>query len=72
MFKLNLKKDEHITQTEKKYFNVAIDYAIKNNISNVKVNKIKYFFDFDKKIVEIIGTCKDWNGQKIINRYSFI
>lgn len=44
---------EYITQTQKKYFKYALDYAIKNNISVVKVNRIIYYFDFERLEVRI-------------------
>ena len=44
---------EHITQTQKKYFKYALDYAIKNNMNVVKVNRVTYYFDFEKLEVRI-------------------
>lgn len=44
---------EYITQTQKKYFKYALDYAIQNKMNNVKVNRINYHFDFDKLEVRI-------------------
>lgn len=46
---------EHITATQKKYFKYALEYAIKNKTNSVKVNRIKFYFDFNKMQV-MIGT----------------
>lgn len=59
MFILDLKKDEYgqkdyITPTQKKYFKCALDFALKNKISSVKVNRISYYFDFDNLKVKIV------------------
>lgn len=58
MYILNLKicddgHKEYITQTQRKYFKYALDYAIKNNMNVVKVNRITYYFDFEKLEVRI-------------------
>ena len=44
---------EYITQAQKKYFKYALDYAIKNDMNVVKVNRITYYFDFEKLEVRI-------------------
>lgn len=59
MFVLDLKKDkyghkDYITQTQKKYFDFALDFALKNNINCVKVNRISYYFNFENLEVGII------------------
>lgn len=56
-YDLDLKNSyiDYVTQTEKQYFYYALDYAIKNNEKSVKVNRIKFYFDFDKMQV-MIGT----------------
>lgn len=43
----------YIPQTQKQYFYYALDYALKNNTNSVKVNRIKFYFDFDKIQVAI-------------------
>lgn len=58
MYALNLKvcddgHKEYITPTQKKYFKFALDFALKNKIDNVKVNRINYYFDFSKMQVRI-------------------
>lgn len=49
---------DYITATEKKYFYFALDYAIKNDLKSVKVNRVKFYFDFDKMQV-MIGVSVD-------------
>ena len=49
---------DYVTETEKKYFYFALDYAIKNDLKSVKVNRIKFYFDFDKMQV-MIGMSVD-------------
>lgn len=44
---------DYISQTQKQYFYYALDYALKNNEKSVKVNRIKFYFDFDKMQVAI-------------------
>lgn len=55
MYILDLKNSciNYATQTEKKYFKLALQYAIENKTNSVKVNRIKFYFDFDKKQVMI-------------------
>lgn len=58
MYILDLRKcddghKEYITQTQKRYFKYALDYAIQNKMNNVKVNRVNYYFDFDKLEVRI-------------------
>lgn len=54
----------YIPQTQKKYFKVALDYALKNKMDSVKVNRIEYHFDFDNMVVKI-GTKNDLNTYKL-------
>lgn len=44
---------DYVTQTEKQYFYYALDYAIKNGLKSVKVNRIKFLFNFEKLEVMI-------------------
>lgn len=65
MFILDLKKDEYgqqdyITPTQKRYFKYALDFALKNKINSVKVNRISYYFDFDNLKVKIV--TGNYNG----------
>lgn len=55
MYKLDLKnsKINYATQTEKKYFKIALDYALKNNFNHVKINRINFIFDFENMNVLI-------------------
>lgn len=57
MYVLDLENSniKYVTQTEKKYFKLAVEYAIKNKTNSVKVNRIKFYFDFDKMQV-MLGT----------------
>lgn len=57
MYVLDLENSDikYVTQTEKKYFKLAVEYAIKNKTNSVKVNRIKFYFDFDKMQV-MLGT----------------
>lgn len=50
MYILDLENSDikYVTQTEKKYFKLAVEYAIKNKTNSVKVNRIKFYFDFSK------------------------
>ena len=43
-YDLDLKNSyiDYITKTEKQYFYYALDYAIKNGLKSVKVNRIKF------------------------------
>lgn len=61
-YKLDLKNSEfsYITPTQKKYFDLALDYALNNNVNNVKVNRIHYVFDFESKMVLISSGRKDF------------
>ncbi len=56
-YKLDLKNShfDYIPQTQKKYFNYALQYALENNEKSVKVNRVKFYFDFEKLQV-MIGT----------------
>lgn len=44
---------EYITQTQRKYFKLALDWCLKNNWNNCKVNRTYFNFDFDKLEVNI-------------------
>lgn len=54
-YDLDLKNSyiDYITKTEKQYFYYALDYAIKNGLKSVKVNRIKFLFNFEKLEVMI-------------------
>ena len=54
-YDLDLKNSyvDYVTQTEKQYFYYALDYAIKNGLKSVKVNRIKFLFNFEKLEVMI-------------------
>ena len=54
-YDLDLKNSyvDYITQTEKQYFYYALDYAIKNGLKSIKVNRIKFLFNFEKLEVMI-------------------
>lgn len=67
MYKLDLKNSfiNYVTKTEKKYFKYAIDYALKNNIDIVKVNRIYYYFDFENLKVKI-GTKNHLTTYKMV------
>ena len=54
----------YATQTEKKYFKKAIDYAIKNKMDAVKVNRIEFYFDFENNSVKI-GTKNNLHTYKM-------
>ena len=54
-YDLDLKNSyiDYITKTEKQYFYYALDYAIKNGLKSVRVNRIKFLFNFEKLEVMI-------------------
>lgn len=54
-YDLDLKNSyvDYVTKTEKQYFYYALDYAIKNGLKSVKVNRIKFLFNFEKLEVMI-------------------
>lgn len=54
-YKIVLEKYQYLTQTEKKYFPLALEYSQKHNTNSVKVNRIKFYFDYKKNQV-MIGT----------------
>lgn len=56
----------YITPTQKKYFNLALAYALNNDVNNVKVNRIYYIFDFNNKEVLIATGKKDFNNNGVI------
>ena len=60
-YELDLKDSfiNYITQTQRKYFKLALDYAIKHNINDVRVNRTYYYFDFDNLKVKIAVGRKD-------------
>jgi len=45
----NLQAKLHLTQTERHHIKLAYNYAINNNISEVKVNRMMVCFDFHNK-----------------------
>lgn len=54
--KLDLKNSEYgeyITQCQRKYFNLALDFAMENNMRIVIVKGIEYHFNFRKLEVTI-------------------
>ncbi len=57
----------YITQTQRKYFKIALKHTIENNLSGVKINRITYIFDFKNNEVFIGTNCKDSN--KDLQRY---
>ena len=56
-YELDLKNSrvDYIPQTQKKYFKLALDYSLKNNTKSVKVNRIKFYFNYETLEV-MIGT----------------
>ena len=54
-YKLNLKQNEYITQAQRKYFKIALEWYLSNKCDCCKVNRTCYNFDFDKMKVNIIG-----------------
>lgn len=54
----------YATPTQKKYFKFAVDFAQKNKMNDVKVNKIEYHFDFDNMSVKM-GTANDLTTYKL-------
>lgn len=60
-YELDLKNSfiDYITQTQRKYFELALDYAIKHNIDIVMVNRTYFYFDFDNLKVRIAVGRKD-------------
>lgn len=56
----------YITPTQKKYFDLALAYALNNDVNNVKVNRIYYIFDFNNREVLIATGRKDFNSNGII------
>ena len=56
-YELDLKNSriDYIPQTQKKYFKYALDYSLKNDTKSVKVNRIKFYFNYEKLEV-MIGT----------------
>ena len=51
---------------------MALDYAIKNNTKSVKVNRIKFYFDFDKMQVAIgesVEKADIYKMKKILKKY---
>lgn len=46
---------DYIPYTQKKYFKIALDYSLKNNTKSVKVNRIKFYFNYESLEV-MIGT----------------
>lgn len=62
-YELDLKNSwiDYVTQTAKKYFKIAIDYALENNYSSVRVNRTFFTFDFENSKVWI-STSKNKRG----------
>lgn len=60
-YELDLKNSfiDYVTQTQRKYFKLALDYAIKHNVDIVKVNRTYYYFDFKNLKVRIAVGRKD-------------
>ena len=60
-YELDLKNSfiDYITPIQCKYFKLALDYAIKHNVNNVKVNRLYFYFDFDNLKVKIAFGRKD-------------
>lgn len=56
----------YITPTQKKYFDLALVYALNNDVNNVKVNRIYYSFDFNNREVLIATGRKDFNNNGVI------
>lgn len=56
----------YITPTQNKYFNLALAYALNNDVNNVKVNRIYYSFDFNNREVLIATGRKDFNNNGVI------
>lgn len=56
----------YITPTQKKYFDLALAYALNNDINSVKVNRIYYSFDFNNREVLIATGKKDFNNNGVI------
>ena len=54
-YELDLKNSrvDYIPQTQKKYFKLALDYSLKNNTKSVKVNRIKFYFNYETLEVAI-------------------
>lgn len=60
-YELDLKNSfiDYVTPTQRKYFKLALDYAIKHNINDVRVNRTYFYFDFDNLKVRIADGRKD-------------
>ena len=56
----------YITPTQKKHFDLALAYALDNDVNNVKVNRIYYSFDFNNREVLIATGRKDLYNNGII------
>lgn len=67
-YKLDLENSRfnYITPTQKKYFDLALAYALDNDVNNVKVNRIYYSFDFNNREVLITTGRKDLYNNGII------
>ncbi len=55
----------YISQTQKQYFYYALNYALKNNEKSVQVNRVKFYFDFEKMQVAIGTSVKNAEIYKI-------
>lgn len=67
-YKLDLENSRfnYITPTQKKYFDLALAYALNNDVNNVKVNRIYYSFDFNNREVLITTGRKDLYNNGVI------
>lgn len=67
MYVLDIKNSriDYATETARKYFKIAVDYAIKNGFDNVKINRTMFIFDFDNLQVKIGTSTDDLTTYKI-------
>lgn len=50
---------DYIPYTQKKYFYLALDYSLENNTKSVKVNRIKFYFNYETLEVAIGTSVKN-------------
>jgi hypothetical protein len=62
------KKGRLNPRDSKKYFPHALDYALKNNVLEVRVNQCRFIFDFDDMTVKIASSFDNYN----YSRYKLI
>lgn len=55
MFKLVVNDKQYVTQTQKKYFKLALQWCLQNDWNSCRVNRIYYNFDFENLKVNIIS-----------------